>query len=43
MLNWKKEGAKLWREKFQYYIKEKKNVVGARPVMLFVLKKLFLW
>jgi len=33
----------IWKEKYQYYIKEKKIVADAQPVMLSVRKKLYLW
>ena len=34
---------KKWKEKYRYYIKEKKNAAVVQPVMLFVRKKLFQW
>ena len=43
MVDWKKEGDKKWKENFQYYITEKRNVVVVQPVMLFVRKKLSQW
>ena len=42
-MNADKRKKQLWKEKYQYYIKEKKNAAVARPAMPSVRKKLFLW
>ena len=39
----KKLGGKRWKERFQYYIKEKKNAVGVQRAMLFVRKMPSSW
>ena len=38
-----KVGEKKWKGNFRYYIKEKKNVADAQPVMQFARSQPYLW